>query len=266
MLERIVRRLIYIRKSTRELRRFLPENGVGTVLMILAAEARVQRKDFTAKVRGMPLYFRSFSSDMLIINDWLRDDIAKQYRLAKDIDGVIVDAGGHIGCAAIAFAHAFPEKTVVTLEPSAENFRLLEKNTRAFANIIPLNCALGPANEMARISDRTGNTDGYVIAPRHGADLPEDETSIPVRTIESILAEVGAERISILKLDIEGFEYELLKDRPAWIRNVGLVAIELHERFRPGSTRAYIHATDNGRTDLGLVGEMYFSLSNDVAK
>jgi len=47
----------------------------------------------------------------------------------------IVDAGGYIGTAAIVFAEAYPDATVVSLEPSAENFALLQRTsllTRTF--------------------------------------------------------------------------------------------------------------------------------------
>ena len=49
--------------------------------------------------------------------------------------GLIIDAGGYLGTAAIAFSEAYPDATVVTIEPSPENFALLVQNTAAYPNI-----------------------------------------------------------------------------------------------------------------------------------
>lgn len=68
-------------------------------------------------------------------------DPVQQY-LPGRFDGVIVDAGGYIGTAAIRFSEMFPLAKIVTLEPEEQNFRLLERNTRDYPSIYPLNCAL----------------------------------------------------------------------------------------------------------------------------
>lgn len=99
---------------------------------LLLREALVQRRLFTATIAGTNVHFRSFTSDLVIANSWLRNDLDDRYGCADSFDGVIVGAGGHIGMAAITFAKRFPEKLVVTLEPSADNFRLLEENTKPY--------------------------------------------------------------------------------------------------------------------------------------
>jgi hypothetical protein len=44
----------------------------------------------------------------------------------------------------------------------------------------------------------------------------------------------GLDFVDILKLDIEGAEYEVLCTAPEWTERVGIIAIETHDRFRPG--------------------------------
>ena len=67
--------------------------------------------------------------------------------------------------------------------------------------------------------------------------------SVPCVTVESLLMEHGTERIGYFKVDIEGGEIELFEGASAWIDKVDLVAVELHDRFRPGCMRAFIEAT-----------------------
>lgn len=260
MLRRLVRRIAYVTQKAPQVFPLFSENGIGLVLKVMISEALVRRRTYTAKVHGVDLSFRSFTSDIQVLNSWQRQDLADQYDTVDGLDGVIIDAGGHIGMAAVAFARRFPDRRIVTLEPSAENFALLRENTKSLGNVVPMHCALGPEDGSVELIDRTGNTDGFTVggADGTGPDTGGSQT-VRVISIPTLMAEIGAERIALLKLDIEGYEVELLADKPDWMDQVGLVAIELHERFRPGSTRTYINATETGRTDLGFSGEMYFS-------
>jgi len=47
------------------------------------------------------------------------------------------------------------------------------------------------------------------------------------------------EFVDILKLDIEGAEYEVLSTASGWVENIGTIAIETHDRFRPGCTAMF---------------------------
>ncbi len=52
------------------------------------------------------------------------------------------------------------------------------------------------------------------------------------------MEQMGLEHIDVLKIDIEGSEIEVLRSAPSWIEHVGVILIELHDRFRPGCTQA----------------------------
>ena len=52
----------------------------------------------------------------------------------------------------------------------------------------------------------------------------------------------GKQKIDILKLDVEGAEKELFEHDPAWLANVGVLMIELHDRFKPGCSKALYSA------------------------
>jgi hypothetical protein len=47
----------------------------------------------------------------------------------------------------------------------------------------------------------------------------------------------------VLKVDIEGAEREVFADPSAWIDRVGVIIVELHDRFRTGCSRAFYRAT-----------------------
>ena len=62
-------------------------------------------------------------------------------------------------------------------------------------------------------------------------------------TIEDILQLANADKINILKLDIEGSEKEIFSNSDNWINKVDMIIIELHDRFKPGCKEAFESAT-----------------------
>ena len=62
-------------------------------------------------------------------------------------------------------------------------------------------------------------------------------------TIDMILQRYGIDRISLLKLDIEGAEREVFRNCSSWIDKVDSLMIELHERMKPGCNRSFYTAT-----------------------
>jgi FkbM family methyltransferase len=58
-------------------------------------------------------------------------------------------------------------------------------------------------------------------------------------TVEGLLRNFGAMQIDLLKLDIEGAEFDLFsRNCDRWIDQVRLIVIELHDRYRAGCARA----------------------------
>ncbi len=60
--------------------------------------------------------------------------------------------------------------------------------------------------------------------------------------------ETGIVSIDLLKVDIEGAEIEVFESCP-WIKRVQVIALELHERVRPGCSAAVMNAAVDFRCD-----------------
>jgi hypothetical protein len=60
-------------------------------------------------------------------------------------------------------------------------------------------------------------------------------------TAGDLIEEYGLDRVNLFKIDIEGAEYEVFSDPGSseWLTSVDAIAIELHDRFRPGCSRAF---------------------------
>lgn len=160
--------------------------------------------------------------------------ITEQYRLdAVGPPDVIVDAGSNIGLATLYFRMAYPKASIVALEPDPIAFRRLQINTRRWPGIVLRNVALA-ADEGRRVFYRSAETwTSSLLASESWTSTddvtPIDQVAIQVqaRTLESLMAELDIDRIDVLKLDVEGAEWEILPVLGGPER-IGAIVGELH--------------------------------------
>lgn len=124
-----------------------------------------------------------------VVDEWLFD-----YRPAAS--DIVFDIGAGIGEEAVVLSPMVGR--VFAIEAHPATFRCLTKTVAlsGLSNVVPLHCAVTNADGAVEISD----TDAH-IANRLGKGI-----SIPGRSIESLCAEHGIERIDFLRMNIEGSE------------------------------------------------------------
>jgi FkbM family methyltransferase len=143
--------------------------------------------------------------------------VTEQYRLDSALDpDVIVDAGSNSGLAALYFRIVYPNARIVALEPDPTAFRRLQVNTRRWPGIVLRNVALAAA-EGTRVFYCSAETWTSSLLPSESwastDDVqPVDQYGIEVqaRTLESLMAELELDHTDLLKLDVEGAEWEIL--------------------------------------------------------
>lgn len=122
---------------------------------------------------------------------------------------VILDIGGHIGCAALYFNRLFPKAKVYSFEPVADNQVLHEANTGDIENIILIKAGLGNADRTLRVSaSSVANMASFSINQSENDDGPTRE--IQIVNAHRCLRDLGVERADIIKLDAEGAESEII--------------------------------------------------------
>jgi hypothetical protein len=70
----------------------------------------------------------------------------------------------------------------------------------------------------------------------------------------------------IFKIDIEGGESELFRERTVWMQRFPLLIIELHDWLLPGTSnsRNFLRAVSTMNYDLVFRGENIFCFNNDL--
>lgn len=169
---------------------------------------------------------------------------------------VIVDAGANIGMASLYFSHQFPDARIIAIEPEASNFAILRENCAGLDRIELIQSALWNAPGHVAVKDAAAEKWAFAyenVAP----DAASDTSTV---TIPQILDRVGG-RIDLLKLDIESAEVELFSDSAAeWLPHVQMIAIELHDRFREGCSRAFYRQICRFPFSQAMSGENIFIL------
>jgi FkbM family methyltransferase len=131
---------------------------------------------------------------------------------------VFLDVGANVGCYSLQAASlAGPAGRIFSFEPSPPVLERLRRNVdlNGFSNITPCGCALGGASARRLLYLETGN-EGYsnAIASLHpsGWHGSRDNTrEIQVRTMDEWFQESGLPRLDLVKIDVEGAEFEVLE-------------------------------------------------------
>ncbi len=133
----------------------------------------------------------------------------------------IIDCGANIGLSVLYFKLLYPKSTVLAFEPDEKIAQVLKKNILSFdlQNIQIHNEAVWIENGIMEFR-KEGGFSGRLA-------LPEDkENIVSVKTLR--LKDLLNNKIDFLKLDIEGAEYEVIKDCKEELKNVKFLFIEYH--------------------------------------
>lgn len=169
---------------------------------------------------------------------------------------VIVDAGANIGMASLYFWQQFPDAKIIAIEPESSNFAILRENCAGLERIELIQSALWNCPTQVAVKD--AGAEKWAFAYEDAA--PGTATGTDTVTIPQILSRVGGQ-IDLLKLDIECAEVELFSDSAAeWLPHVRMIAIELHDRFREGCSRAFYRQICRFPFSQAMSGENVFIL------
>lgn len=215
----------------------------------------------TLNVHGHKVVLRRGSPDLIVALTSLGGefDILKQ-SIDNEFQGLIIDAGGYIGTAAMAMSDLFPDATIISIEASATNVEQARLNTSSFKKISIVHAALSAesAPEQIALNDRGTGDWGFTIVGKPADRVAREIEKVETITIGRILEQAGFDNAGIVKLDIEGGELELFRDSD-WLNDVEVLLVELHDRIAPGCEEAFHQATA-GRHNSRTNGEKFISL------
>jgi len=146
----------------------------------------------------------------------------------KPSDRRIVDAGANHGMFTLYTALRSPQATIASLEPFPATFERLRRTVAE--NGIAERVMLFPAALHGR--DGIAHMDsGADIGSQFRRVQATGGTAVESISLESLLAKCNWDSVDLLKLDIEGSEFEVLLNAPAEaLRRIRRISMEFHPR------------------------------------
>jgi len=143
----------------------------------------------------------------------------------------IVDVGAHVGSFALfAATYVAPHSRIFALEPSSENFQVLQQNlSKHTFPIVTEKCALSSSDgeQALHLHASINHTlvDQYTLSTEHARS-----ERVQTMTLASWMAKHEITHIDFLKLDCEGSEYAILESTPADVlKRIRTISLEFHD-------------------------------------
>ena len=174
-------------------------------------------------------YWIRFVSESL----WLLERVMFYPKLARSIsksslvieNSVIFDVGANRGQSIRFFLKLFPQCTIYGFEPSRSVFPILRDKFSGNPNIKLFELALGsasgksvffehPLDETSTLSPPDSNSNWQKTKNRLlfiGKDHQFIQTIVTVTTVDEFYESNNLSKIDLLKIDVEGFEYDVLR-------------------------------------------------------
>jgi FkbM family methyltransferase len=176
-----------------------------------------------------PLWCRPRSSDL----DMFAEIIChRAFRCLDSINSaqLIVDCGANVGYSSAYMLTRYPSAKVIAIEPDADNFSMLEQNLTPYAGRYMGICSAVWSHRTGLVLSQeqlgAGNECARTVRPVRDGEVP----AIMALDIGTVLEQSGFDRISILKVDIEGAERVVFASNyKAWLGRVDNIVIELHD-------------------------------------
>lgn len=181
----------------------------------------------------------------------------KIFQLLLKPGAVMIDAGANIGLYSIIGSRLVGNKgKVFSFEPSKETFDLFLKNIELnkLKNIIPINMGLGnKIGDTLILSQNieSGDAEKYILKAENKMNN-DDNVLNKIQMTESILLDTldnfqltnNIKKVNFLKIDVEGYEYYVLKGAENLLKNnpeiIILFECAQHLACRAGSTQTAV--------------------------
>ena len=135
-------------------------------------------------------------------------------------NSIVLDIGANIGLHSLYFSKIAHNGLIIALEPSPKTYNLLTKNVYNMKNIVPINIAISDKAQILNFYE--AEDDAYSSLKDTKRKRICDVHPVLVFSIDQLLSEIQLAHIDLIKIDVEGFEHNVIKGMDKTI-----------EKFRP---------------------------------
>jgi FkbM family methyltransferase len=172
-------------------------------------------------IAGFEVYFTDPQEFLHAIKEIFEEQC---YHQTFPSNALIIDCGSNIGISILYLKKIAPDARIIAFEPDEANYEILKKNIEINQlNHIQLNKA-AVWTENTELSFLVTGSMGSTIAMNHGTN------TVQVKALR--LKDFMHQKVDFLKIDIEGAEYQVLRDIADNLKNVNCLFLEYHGTYQ----------------------------------
>jgi FkbM family methyltransferase len=183
---------------------------------------------YNLTARGVlhPLFCRANTSDSMVFRQIFLD---REYDCVDGLAdvGLIIDCGANAGYTSVYCLSKFPSCKVIAVEPDPETFAILQRNLQPYgerATAVHSGIWSKPAGLVIVRDDSRG---AWAHSVREATS--NEQPDVIAVDIQTLMETTQYDRVSLLKVDIEGSEAEVFASgHEEWLECVDNIVIELH--------------------------------------
>ena len=186
--------------------------------------------DVTIDGHAFSFWDAAGSRTVQFVTDDLARDVYGLRALTLAPGNAVVDIGANVGIISILLARRFPSAQIIAYEPVPLTVRHLQRNlvANAVMNVAAMNLAVTGDGRPVTLRVPPDNSGGATILPAVRPEAVAVETPVASLTLDHVFELHGVHRCRLLKLDVEGAEYEILEAAKCLDR-VQTLILEPHE-------------------------------------
>jgi FkbM family methyltransferase len=177
-------------------------------------------------------YYRQPMFDFLVAT-MMKPDILTDHAIGPD--SVVLDVGAFIGDWSEKISTRYGS-VIHAFEPGPSALRQMAERLDDHPNVHQHPYGLGRRDETASLALSGPGSTIYADSGTYGT------VEVPIRDAVAVLDELGLDHVDLLKVNIEGGEYDLIDrlDEAGWLPRIDLLMVQFHE-FHPKAYRRRRH-------------------------
>ena len=169
--------------------------------------------------------------------------LAKEFMLKSE---AIVDIGGADGTTPKLFSKELPQSKIYVYEPLKENYSQIEQLKNQYPNLILIKKAVGSISKKAVMHKTKRITSSSLLEIKTDsnseifADILKvnENEEVSVTTLDESIPQ--NESISIIKIDVQGYELEVLRGATSTLTRTSIIVLEMNNHsYYSGAPKYY---------------------------
>ncbi|HOX84136.1 MAG TPA: FkbM family methyltransferase, partial [Chryseolinea sp.] len=229
----------------------------------LPSQKRLRKEVMNERILDFTIQFYSYPELIYLFEEIFIQQVYKFQ--CNTSNPFIIDCGSNIGMSIFYFKKIFPNATILAFEPELKTFKILKENVERnnLENISLLNYALsdfeGSASLFVRNLPNASLNTGLI-----SSDVDSHREEVQTKRLSGYIQEM----VTMLKIDVEGSEAQILKDIIEHKKTdlIQQMIIEFHPNVLPESVQYYSQLLKQKHLFCAESGENPGIISKDVIR